>query len=88
MSVIAIAALVTVLLLSVLQFVFTQRIVREASAEVQAILELVSTSPRLELRAPDEAPTPDLSTTKYISDEPYMDDEWNSLRDELEIVPR
>lgn len=51
-----------------------------ASQQIDAMLERIATQPRLELSAAAKASAVDPDATKYITDEPYMDEAWNDYR--------
>lgn len=57
----------------------------ERAAHDERLLALVAridTAERMELRPVEPTHKPDPATSKYISDEPYMDEKWNEYRGE------
>src|SRR5687768_12375940 len=50
-----------------------------SAEQIDAMLDRVATSERLELRDPTPEP-PDATERAYISDFPYEDEAWNDLR--------
>jgi hypothetical protein len=55
---------------------------RRHDAQVRAILDRVSTEPRIELRPAYHPPTPDTMVRKYIGDHEADDAAWNEYRGE------
>jgi len=55
---------------------------RRHDAQVRAILDRVSTEPRIELRPAYHPPIPDTAARKYIADHEADDAAWNEYRGE------
>ena len=55
-----------------------------SAQQIDAMLERINTSPRIEVREASVAPKADAESVKYIADTPYMDEVWNDYRGETE----
>lgn len=51
-----------------------------SAQQIDAMLERISTAPRIEVRPAPAAPTTTPDAQHYITDEPYMDEAWNDFR--------
>lgn len=53
-----------------------------SARQIDAMLDRLSTEPRLQMRPAEAHPAPELGARKYIADHPADDEAWNDYRGE------